>query len=64
MKLKGSWKVFSQVIGDTRKFIAGRQIDMSKPLHAGNIETYGDYTTDRESIHILCVKLNCRTEQN
>lgn len=60
--MKGQWKPYSNRIGQTTMYIAGRQLDMNQPLHSGNIEHHGDYTTDRESAHILCVKLNCQTE--
>jgi len=55
---KGAWKAFSQVLGEERKYIAGRQLDMREPLHAGNVEYSGEYTTDRESVERLCERLN------
>ena len=38
MIMPGSWKVFSQVLGGVRQFIVGRQLDINKPLHGGNVE--------------------------
>ena len=29
------WRVFSQVIEGRRLYIAGRQLDLNKPLHGG-----------------------------
>lgn len=46
---KGIWKVFKQVIAGEKQYIVGRQIDMTKPLHSGNIEYFGEYTTCRSS---------------
>ena len=62
--MKGPWKVFSQMIGDTRKYIAGRQIDTSKVLHAGNIEYHGEYGDDKDSVEIICAMLNSITGCN
>jgi len=44
----GTWKVYSNVIGDKKMYIAGRQKDMSKPLHSGNVEYSGEYEVDRD----------------
>ena len=56
--MKGIWKPFSQVIGDERKYIAGRQLDLTKPLHSGNVEYDGEYITNREAVEVVCEKLN------
>ena len=34
----GKWKVFSNYVGGEKQYIVGRQKDMDKPLHSGNIE--------------------------
>ena len=36
--MPGSWEVLSQVLGGVRKYIVGRQLDINKPLHGGNVE--------------------------
>jgi len=56
--MKGRWKAYSQVIGDSRLYIAGRQLDLSQPVHGGNIEYSGDYSEDRDAVNELCNKLN------
>lgn len=55
---KGIWKVFSQVIAGEKQYIVGRQIDMAKPLHSGNIEYFGEYTTCRGSCEKVADYLN------
>ncbi len=55
---KGVWQVFSQTINGEKQYIVGRQIDMSQPLHGGNVEFCGDYTTDRESCEKTADYLN------
>ena len=44
---KGKWKVFSDRINGYKCFIVGRQLDENKPLHSGNVEYHGGYTTNR-----------------
>jgi len=56
--MKGNWKAYSQVVNGKWIYIAGRQIDTSKPLHGGNIEYTGEYTENRELIETLCEMLN------
>lgn len=55
---KGIWKVFSQVIAGEKQYIVGRQTDMTKPLHSGNIEFCGDYTADRAACEKTADYLN------
>ena len=55
---KGIWKVFSQYIGSKKMYIVGRQIDMAKTLHSGNIEYAGDYTADRAACEKTADYLN------
>lgn len=56
--MKGKWKTYSQYIGDRWLYIAGRQLDMSKPLHGGNVEYANGYTEDEASVVELCERLN------
>ena len=59
--MKGKWKPYSQVIGAEMVYIAGRQLDLAKPLHGGNIEYTGGYTPLRDAIVSLCELLNSET---
>lgn len=54
----GEWKPYSQVIGGVSMYITGRQKDMSKPLHSGNIEFAGGYSEDRDAVVAICDRLN------
>jgi len=56
--MTGQWRVLSQIIDGQRRYIAGRQLDLTQPLHGGNVEHAGGYTTDRELIEILVADLN------
>jgi len=56
--MTGQWRVLSQIIDGQRRYIAGRQLDPTQPLHGGNVEYAGGYTTDRELIEILVADLN------
>ena len=59
MSVKGKWEPYSQVLGGgERKYIAGRVIDASQPLHGGNIEYFGRYTPHEEAVVGLCDLLN------
>lgn len=60
--MQGKWKAYSQYIGDTYMYIAGRQKDMSKPLHGGNIEYKGQYEESEEKVTALCETLNCEDD--
>ena len=55
---KGIWKVFSQNIDGKKMYIVGRQIDMTNPLHSGNMEFCGDYTSDRAACEKVADYLN------
>jgi len=57
-----SWRVFSQVIEDRRIYIAGRLRDPMQPLHGGNVEYSGEYTTDRDAVEARVAELNARVE--
>ena len=58
-----SWRVFSQVIEDRRIYIAGRLRDPTQPLHGGNVEYSGEYTTDRDAVEAQVAELNARVER-
>jgi len=46
------------VLDDVYKHIATRILDISEPIHGGNIEHIGGYTSDKESVEKLCNYLN------
>ena len=57
--MKGKWKAYSGMqIDGVNHYIAGRQLDLSKPLHGGNVEYHGDYSKDRDAVVALCDRLN------
>ena len=56
--MTGKWQVFSNVIGNTRMYIAGRILDTNKPVHSGNVENSGGYTSDRSEAEAHVAKLN------
>ena len=56
--MMGEWKVYSQVVSGVRLYIVGRQLDMSEPLHGGNVEYRGDYSQDEKQVQSLCDELN------
>jgi len=58
-----SWRVFSQVIEDRRIYIAGRLRDPTQPLHGGNVEYSGEYTTDRDAVEARVAELNATQEE-
>ena len=58
--MAGQWRVLSQVLGDARMYIAGRQLDLAQPLHGGNVEYVGGYTTDRAEVEALVSDLNAQ----
>ncbi len=58
--MKGTWKPYSNIICDQKMYIAGRQLDMSQPLHGGNIEYHGHYTEDSVAVEKLCAELNAQ----
>lgn len=52
------WKVSNQYIGGERMYIAMRILDISQPQHGGNVETRGEYSTDRDAVQALVDMLN------
>lgn len=58
--MTSQWRVMSQVIGDRRMYIAGRQLDETKPLHGGNVEYAGVYLENREEAVSRVIALNAQ----
>ena len=56
--MPGQWRVLSQVLEGRRVYIAARQLDLAKPLHGGNVEYSGEYTTDRGVVEERVSDLN------
>jgi len=56
--MAGPWQIMSQVINDRKMYIAGRQKNPAEPLHGGNVEYYGGYSDNRESVTALVEDLN------
>ena len=56
--MKGIWKPMSNLIDGKLMYISYRKQNILEPLHGGNIEQAGEYTTDRESVVRLCDALN------
>lgn len=60
--MAGQWCVLSQVLEGRRMFIAGRQRDPTQPLHGGNVEYSGGYSTDRDAVEKQVADLNAEEE--
>jgi len=56
--MTGPWQIMSQVINDRKMYIAGRQKDISEPLHGGNVEYYGMYSDNHDRIEQTVAELN------
>ena len=56
--MAGPWQIMSQVINDRKMYIAGRQKDVSEPLHGGNVEYHGAFSDNRDEIAELVAALN------
>lgn len=56
--MKSEWRVQSNPVGGEMLYIAMRIRDTSKVVHSGNIEHYGEYTTNREEAEEMVRKLN------
>lgn len=57
------WRILSQVLDDRRVYIAGRLRDPTQPLHGGNVEFSGEYTTDRAAVEKRVSDLNAQEVQ-
>ena len=49
---------FTQVIDGKKMYIVGRQLDLNKPLHGGNVEYRGGYIEDLAAAENLVAELN------
>lgn len=59
----GKWRLFSQYINGEKLCIVGRQRDISKILHSGNIEyAEGAKYTDEATAQALADELNGKEE--
>jgi len=56
--MTGPWQIMSQVINDRKMYIAGRQKDVSEPLHGGNVEYYGMYSDNHDAVEQRVAELN------
>ena len=45
--MKGKWKVLNNPMAG---YIVARAKDISKPMHSGNLEFYGDYSKDKAAL--------------
>ena len=56
---KSEWKVqCNYIAGVGRQYIAMRLLDTNEPMHSGNVEHYGEYSTDRAEVQRLVERLN------
>jgi hypothetical protein len=55
---KGEWKPYGNVINGKKMYIAGRQLDLSQPLHSGNVEHCGQYSENFKEVQERCDGLN------
>ena len=58
--MPGQWRVLSQFLGDRRVYIAGRQINLTQPLHGGNVEFFGMYSDNHDRAEQTVAELNAR----
>lgn len=52
------WQVFTNWIGDNAYYRVGRKLRDGEPLHSGNVEYAGDYTTNKDEAIALADRLN------
>lgn len=55
---KGIWKVQCNVINGERMYIPYRVRNTDEVIHSGNIEHYGEYTSDKAEAQALVDELN------
>ena len=59
MAIKSVWKVQSNYIaGLGERYIAYRVLDVSQPVHSGNVEHYGEYSENEEEVRKIVDELN------
>lgn len=56
--MKSEWKVSSNYIGDTKKFIVYRLCDASTVDHSGNREYATEYISNRNEAEEIAKRLN------
>jgi len=56
--MAGPWRILSQEINGRMMYIAGRQKDLSEPLHSGNVEYHGMYSDNYDRVEVLVADLN------
>ncbi len=61
-KIPGRWSVLSMHMDGKRMYIVYRKRDRDAIDHAGNRETYGQYTEDRSAAEALADYLNEKEE--
>ena len=55
----GKWEVLSNYItGVGERYIVARLINVDEPMHSGNLEHYGEYTSDKASAERIANALN------
>lgn len=52
------WRVMSNYVDGEKVFVVARQLDENKPLHSGNVEYFGNYSTDKETCQQIADLLN------
>lgn len=60
--MESKWKVSSQYIDGEKMYIALRVLDTSLPQHGGNVETSGEYSSNRDAVQDLVDQLNGGTK--
>ena len=45
--MKEKWQIFSNYINGEKLYRVGRRENPAEPLHSGNVEYFGGYTTNR-----------------
>mgnify|MGYP003256729327 CR=1 FL=1 len=56
--MKEKWKIFSNYINGEKLYRVGRRENPAEPLHSGNVEYFGEYTTNRTEAEETANKLN------
>lgn len=56
--MKSEWYVQRNPVAGQDLFIACRVRDISKTVHSGNLEHYGQYSEDRQQVQEIVDKLN------
>lgn len=59
-KVKSEWRVQSNIIGKREMYVAYRLLDVTLPMHGGNIEYSGGYSEDEDAVQRLVDELNAK----